>query len=151
MEWECDRMGMWQNVCLTTLIKHWPKVTQMYYSGTSDKGLFEKGTTSLQRTLSISQMVYFCMELIHIFNFWKQNSLPTRDKMAGPKVSITQRFHCTTMVVLNITSQLELIINWVWQLQILHVHKYMELTCPITTMKKKHLSNQDTSKTRTPL
>ncbi len=35
------------------------------YSGTSVKGQSEKGTTSLQRILSILPAVYLCMELIH--------------------------------------------------------------------------------------
>ncbi len=30
----------------------------------------------------------------YIFSFRKEDSLPTRDKMSGPKVSFTQRFHC---------------------------------------------------------
>ncbi len=64
------------------------------YSGTSDEGLSEKGTTSLQRTLSKSPTVYFCMKLMH-FDFWKEDNLSIRNKMAGPKASFTQRFHCT--------------------------------------------------------
>ncbi len=52
------------------------------YSGTSNKGPSKKGTISLQRTLPISPKD---------FNFRKEDSLPTRDKMAGPKVSFTRR------------------------------------------------------------
>ncbi len=54
-----------------------------------NKGPSEKGTTSLQRTLPISPKVY----MQYILNL---TASPTRDKMAGPKVSLSQGFHCTS-------------------------------------------------------
>ena len=45
-----------------------------YYTETSNKGPYEKGTTSLQRTLPISLMQY-------IFNLWKEDSLSTMEWM----------------------------------------------------------------------
>ncbi len=62
----------------------------VYYSGTSNTGPSKKGATSLQRTLPISPRVY---KAIH-FKLRKEDHFPTRDKMAGPKVSLTWRFHC---------------------------------------------------------
>ncbi len=50
-----------------------------------DKGPSEKGTTSLQRTLLIFPKVY----VQYVFNFQNMDNLPTRDKMAGPKVSFS--------------------------------------------------------------
>ncbi len=62
------------------------------YSGTSNKGPTEKGTDNLSTkdTSNIPKSVY----AIH-FNLRKEDNLSTRDKMAGPKVSLTRRFHCT--------------------------------------------------------
>ena len=42
----------------------------------------KRDNLSLQRTAPISPNVY----LQYIFSFWKEDSLPTRDKMASPKV-----------------------------------------------------------------
>ena len=61
------------------------------YSRTSNKGPSMKGTTSLQGALPISPK--WRVYAIH-FN-WKEDSLPTRDKMTGPKLSFTRKFHCT--------------------------------------------------------
>ena len=60
------------------------------YSGTSDKGPSEIGTTSLQGTNSLSP-VYILS--IH-FNLRDRDNLSTRDKLATPKVSLIRRFHC---------------------------------------------------------
>ncbi len=51
-------------------------------------------------TLSISPTVYIHMKLIH-FQFRKEDSLPTKDKMAGPEVSYTQWFHCILLELIS--------------------------------------------------
>ncbi len=58
------------------------------YSGTSVKGPSKKATTSLQRTLSISPTLYRV-------NTFSTSEKRTRDKTASPKVSFSQRFHCS--------------------------------------------------------
>ena len=73
------------------------------YSGTSNKGPSEKGTTSLQATLPIYPKVY--MQYVLTSEKRTASLVPTRDKMACPKVSFTQRFHCIPMsniIIVNI-------------------------------------------------
>ena len=41
----------------------------------------------------------------YIFNLRKEDNLPTRDKMASPKVSLIRRFHSTTKLI-SITDNL---------------------------------------------
>ena len=60
------------------------------YSGTSDKGLSEIGTTSQLRTQFWTPFPWQQF----IFNLRAEDNLSTEAKMAGPKVSFTQRFHC---------------------------------------------------------
>ncbi len=68
------------------------------YSQTSNKGPSEKGTTYLQRHFhsNIPNCVHVHVHVYmqYIFNFQKEDNLPTRNKMAGPKVSFAWRFHC---------------------------------------------------------
>ncbi len=59
------------------LIKDPPRKGQLLY-----KGHFQYAQNCTCNTISF-------------FNLRKEDSLPTRDKMAGPKVSFTRRFHCT--------------------------------------------------------
>ena len=60
------------------------------YSGTSDKGPSEIGTTSLQRTLVAAPCKYFSV----LFYLRDRDNLSTRDKTISPKVSLVRRFHC---------------------------------------------------------
>ena len=55
-----------------------------HYSGTSVKGPSEKGTTSLQRTHSISPTVYFYWTY-YIFNFRKEEASLQETKQLAPK------------------------------------------------------------------
>ncbi len=65
--------------------------TKLDYSGTSNEGHSgQERAISLLRTLPVSPKAY----MQYIFNFRKEDSFPTRDKMVGPKASFTQRFHC---------------------------------------------------------
>ena len=82
------------------------------YSGTSDKGPSEIGTTSLQRTLVAAPCQYFSV----LFYLRDRDSLSTRDtrftlclflppkkgqplnNMLVPNVSIIRRFHCISRV-----------------------------------------------------
>ena len=60
------------------------------YSGTSNKGPSEIGTTSLQRTLVAAPCSYFSV----LFYLRDRDNLSTRDKTISPKVSLVRRFHC---------------------------------------------------------
>ncbi len=67
-------------------------VLYMYYSGTSNKRtLRERDSLSTKDPSNIPKSVY--IYAIH-FNFRKEDSLPTKEEMAGPKVSFSWRFHC---------------------------------------------------------
>ena len=68
------------------------------YNGTSDKGPSKKGTASLQGTPFMSSKVNFPIVLIH-FKPPREDNLPTKDKMTGPKVSFIQRLHCSLSFV----------------------------------------------------
>ncbi len=39
----------------------------------------------------------------YIFNFQKEDNLPTRDRVAGPKVSSTQRSHCSSLIITSLS------------------------------------------------
>ena len=87
------------------------------YSGTSDKGHSEKGTTSQQRM----QFWTPFPQQQFIFNLKEEDNLSTEDKMAGPEVSFIRRFHCITLIFLvcardpllqNNSSEYQLIVTW---------------------------------------
>ena len=72
----------------------------LVYSGTSDKGPSEIGTTSLQRTKLLAPKVS-CLEVPLYFHTLVYNFTPKigttslqGTKLLAPKVSLVWRFHC---------------------------------------------------------
>ena len=65
----------------------------MYYSETSNNGLSERQTTSVQRTNSMP-LIAFPIEIVHL-EPPRSGHLSTMDKGPAPNVSAVQRFHCT--------------------------------------------------------
>ena len=59
------------------------------YSGTSDKGPSEIGTTSPEGTLCFNSML-----ITGCINLRDRDHLSTRDKIFGPIVPLVRRFHC---------------------------------------------------------
>ena len=65
-------------------------ITPIHFSGTSNKGHSEKGTTSLQGTLLVPFPI-----TEYTLNLQEKNHLSIEDKVADPKVSFIRRFHCS--------------------------------------------------------
>ncbi len=80
--------------CRAVHVSLWQYKCQVYYSGTSVKGPSQKGTTFLQRTLSISP--FSNNVLLYGVNTFSSSKKRTAGKgqTASPKVSFSWRFHC---------------------------------------------------------
>ena len=79
------------------MIKTSMLINRVVYSCTSNKGHREIKGQPLYNELFQYPQECIC----NTFNLRKEDSLPTRDKMAGPKVSPTWRFHTLLPNVLS--------------------------------------------------
>ncbi len=104
-------------------------------------------------TFHISNSVLVYGVNIHVhFNFRKEDSLPTRDKIAGPKVSSIQRFHCNVMMCLRVHVH---VVQYYMYLSLIIRNSELEKLCIIRTpflvpVQINNICNKATSIRRSP-